>query len=160
MNKIKKILGCIVAVAVVVVCAVSLLGNDLEHIEDTNGEDNYALQEITDDNIINLDIGTKGGYKEETDSLSNTTEYSAEKFTGVAEIYGENITTNSLTFTVNHAKVTSGNFRLLLLVDDKIVHDFTLNELTQTFVLKNVSGFVSLRIAGESANFQFDYYIQ
>lgn len=132
------------------VCS-GLWGDDLEHIEDTNGADNCTLQEITDANIIERDL--------EADNITNTTTYSAKKFTGVAEIYGENLTANHITITVNHAKVTEGNFRQVLVVDDEIVHDFILNELTQTYVLEDVSGYVSLQVAGESVNFMFDYYI-
>ena len=47
---------------------------------------------------------------------------------------------------------------MVLCVDDEIVHTFTLNELSQTYVIENVRGTVSLRIAGESADFMFDYY--
>lgn len=158
-TKGKNLLAGVFAVVLVVVCVFWFMGDDLEHIEDTNGADNYALQKITDANIIERDLGALGGPNEETDNITNTTTYSAKKFTGVAEIYGENLTANRITITVNHAKVTEGNFRLVLVVDDEIVHDFTLNELTQTYVLEDVSGYVSLRVAGESANFMFDYYI-
>ena len=56
-QKIKNILWIIFAVAVVVLCIVWFLGNDLKHIEDTNGADNYDLQTITDENICKMDIG-------------------------------------------------------------------------------------------------------
>lgn len=158
-SKVKNILCGIFAVVLIIVCFNWFQSDNVEHIEDTNGDDNYALQEITDENIINLDTGAIGGPNEESDNLTNTTTYSAKNFTGTAEIYGENITTNRFEITVDFAKVEAGNFRMVLLVDDEIVHDFTLNELTQTYVLEDVSGYVSLRIAGESAAFTFDYYI-
>lgn len=157
-EKTKKILVGIFAVALIVVCVFWFLNDDLEHIEDTNGADNFTLQTITDENIINMNIGAMG-LTESTDSISNTTTYSSNKFTGVEEIYGTNLIANRFDITINHARVDSGNFRIVLLEDDKIVHEFTLNELTQTFTLENPSGYISLRIAGESADFQFDYYI-
>lgn len=157
--KKNKLFGIIIAIAVVAVAIFMFMGNDLEHIEDTNGAENFALQTITDANIINKDIGAVGGPNMSTDNISNTTTYSSEKFTGVAEIYGVNITTTSMDIIVNHASVTEGNFKLVLLVDDEIVHEFKLNELTQTYTLENPSGYVSLVIAGESANFEFDYSI-
>ena len=88
----KKILPIIAAIAIIGIAAVWFLGSDLEHIEDTNGADNYTLQTITDENICNRDV-------------------------------------------------------------------FELNELTQTFLMEDVAGTVSLRIAGESADFMFDYYV-
>ena len=157
-EKTKKIIAIIGAVVLVAVGCVWFLNSDLEHIEDTNGSDNFSLQEITDSNIVNRDIGAMG-LKTKTDSVSNTTTYSSNKFTGVEEIYGNNIKGNRFEITINHARVDSGNFKIVLLEDDKIVHEFKLNELTQTYVLDNPDGYISLRIAGESADFMFDYYI-
>ena len=34
--------------------------SDLEHIEDTNDAENYSLTTITDENIINQDMGNMG----------------------------------------------------------------------------------------------------
>lgn len=157
--KLKKVLIGIAAVLVAVLCVKWFVLDGAKHIEDTNGDSNYTLQEITDENIINRDIGTVGGPNETTDNITNTTTYYSEKFTGVDEIFGENITANRFEITVNHAKVESGNFKMVLLQNDEIMHEFTLNELTQTYVLENVSGYVALRIAGESANFTFDYFL-
>lgn len=157
-EKIKKLLTSVAVVIFVAVALIWLMGSDLEHIEDTNGEDIYTLQTITNYNIINMDKGSLGT-KTTTDSITNTTEYHSNKFTGVCEIFTENIKTNRMEITVNHAQVTKGNFRLVLVVNDEIVHDFALNELTQTYVLQDVSGTVSLRIAGESAAYKFDYFV-
>lgn len=155
-EKTKKILLIIGAAVLIAVCGFWFLSDGLEHIEDTNGADNFTLQTITDDNIINLDTGALN-LKESTDAISNTTTYSSDKFTGVAEIYGINLSGNRFDITINHARVDSGNFRIVLLEDDRIVHEFKLNELSQSFTLENPSGYISLRIAGESADFLFDY---
>ena len=157
-EKTKKLLIGAGAVILVIVCCVWMFSDNLEHIEDTNGADNYSLQTITDDNITKMDLGALN-LNESTDNISNTTTYSSNKFTGVSEIYGENIIGNRFEITINHARVDSGNFKIVLLEDDEIVHEFKLNELTQTYVLENPSGYISLRIAGESADFMFDYYI-
>ena len=50
--------------------------------------------------------------------------------------------------------VTKGNARLLILADDKIVHDFIPNESGQNFSLNNLKGEIFLVVAGESANFE------
>lgn len=158
MEKLKKILIPVLAVIFVGVFAVLMFSSDLEHIEDTNGADNYSLQQITDSNIIKMDIGALN-YKESKDIISNTVTYSSNKFTGVAEIFSENMVANRFDISINHAQVTSGNFKIVLVLNDEIVHEFKLNELTQSYTLENPKGTVSLRIAGESADFMFDYYV-
>ena len=157
-EKLKKILTVFAVVLFIAVAAVWMLTSDVKHIEDVNGAENYSLQTITDQNIINRDVGALGMSKTES-ALTNVTTYSSDKFTGVEEIFGENIWGNRFEITVNHARVDSGNFRIVLLEDDTIVHEFKLNELTQTYVLENPSGYISLRIAGESADFKLDYSV-
>ena len=158
MEKLKKILPLLAAVALIVVAVIWFTGSDLEHIADTNGPDDFTLQTITDDNIRNRDMGALN-VGQSTSLVSDTVSYSSKKFTGVYEVFTENIITNRYEITVNHARVDAGNFKMVLCVDDEIVHEFTLNTLSQTFVLEHVNGTVSLRIAGESADFMFDYYV-
>ncbi len=158
MSILKKILFPVGIVIFIVVFAIWMFSSNIEHIEDTNGSDNYQLQQITDSNIINMDIGALN-YKEHTDAITNTTTYSSDKFTGVAEIYTTNIIGNRFDITINHAQVNSGNFKIVLIHNNEIVHEFKLNELTQTFTLEKPNGTVALRIAGESADFMFDYHL-
>ena len=155
MEKIKKLLAAVVAVILIALAAVWMLGSDLEHIEDTNGADNYTLQEINDSNIIKMDVGALNFSA--TDMPLTMTEYKSEKFTGVAEIYGTSIKGNRMDITLYNLWVESGNFRVVLIHNDEIVHEFKLNELMQTYTLENPSGYVALRIAGESADFTFSY---
>lgn len=156
MEKIKKLLAGIGVFALVIVAALWMYTSTPDHIEDTNGDDNYTLQTINDYNIIKMDVGARN-LKESKSIVSDTVTYSSDKFTGVAEIYGENLWGNRFDITVHHASVDSGNFRIVLVHNDEIVHEFTLNELTQSYTLENPSGYVALRIAGESADFMFDY---
>ena len=154
----KKLVAAAFAVIMIVVAALWFMGSDLEHIADTNGADNYSLQTITDENICNLDMGALN-VNEHNDLIGDTVTYESDCFTGVFEVFTKNLATNRFEITVNHAQVNAGNFKMVLLVDNEIVHTFTLNELTQTYVMEDVAGTVSLRIAGESADFQFDYHI-
>ena len=158
MEKLKKILLGIGIILVLGIFAVSMLTSDIEHIEDTNGADNYSLQQITDDNIIKKDIGALN-LSETRSVLSNMPVYSSEKFTGVSEIYMTNIIGNRFDITVYNMVVNAGNFKIVLVHNDEIIHEFKLNELTETYTLKNPEGTVALRIAGESADFEFSYAI-
>ena len=157
-SKMKNVLWIVFAVALVAVCAVLFLKDGLKHIEDTNGADNFELQTITDENICNLDMGALN-VSEHNALIGDTVTYKSNRFTGVYAVFYENIVTNRFEIVINHAQVNAGNFKMVLCVNDEIVHTFTLNELTQSFVLEDVKGTVSLRIAGESADFMFDYHI-
>ena len=86
MKTLKDKIFIVVIVIVVAAGAVSLFTSDLEHIEDTNGPDNYALQTITDADIIRCEMGCLN-LRESEGLLSDTITYSSHKFTGVTELY-------------------------------------------------------------------------
>lgn len=156
MAGIKKILTGIGVVAFIAVFALMMLSSDLEHIEDINGADNYKLQEINDSNIVNMDMGALNVTQAE-ELFSNLPTFKSKKFTGVYEVYTTNLIGNRFDITLYNTTVRSGNFRIVLVHNDEIVHEFKLNELTETFTLENPKGTVALRIAGESADFEFSY---
>ena len=55
--KLKNGLWGILAIVLIVVAVIWFLGDDLEHIEDTNGADDYALTTITDEQIVDRSVG-------------------------------------------------------------------------------------------------------
>lgn len=156
MTIIKKLLVVVVAIIFVTVFVFWLFSSDTQHIEDTNGDDNYSLQQITDYNIIKMDTGALN-LVESNELFNNLPTYKSEKYTGVSEIYINNIITNRFEITLYNTTVNKGNFRIVLVYNDEIVHEFKLNELMQTYTLEDVKGTVSLRVAGESADFEFSY---
>lgn len=156
MGKLKNLLIGIVAVILVGYFVISMLTSNLKHIEDTNGVDNYNLQQITEYNIINMDIGALN-LTESNELFNNLPTYKSDKYTGVSEIYMTNIWGNRFDITLYNLRVKSGNFKVVLLHNDEIVHEFKLNELSESYTLENPNGTVSLRIAGESADFEFSY---
>ena len=163
MNKRTKELLLTVAVIVVVAAAViwALFGG-IDHIEDTNGADDYSLETLTDKNIIEMDIGSKGsvinyGFSGEVGGihLSSGVEFSSKKFTGVEEILYDNyILPSDFEINLSSFTVRSGNFRMVVVHNDKIVAEIDPAE-TVNYRLDNVTGTVSLRIAGESASYSF-----
>ncbi|MBR3976143.1 MAG: hypothetical protein IKJ88_09830 [Clostridia bacterium] len=156
MQKIKKLLFGVGIVVFIAVAALWMFNSDLEHIEDTNGEDVYILQKINDYNIIDMDIGALN-VVQSNELFNNLPTYKSDKFTGVYEIFHENLIANRFDITLYNTTVNSGNFRIVLVYNDEIVHEFKLNELMQSYTLEDVKGTVSLRIAGESADFKFSY---
>ena len=78
-------------------------------------------------------------------------------FTGVTEVFDATAISGKYTIYINKFDVDKGNVKLVLVQDDKIVHEFTPNEAAQEYTLENASGSrISLRIAGESADFKLD----
>ena len=156
-EKTKKTLILVAAAVFVVVVGAWLILGGTEHIEDTNGADNYALQTITDENIIEMDMGAIGGPKISKNILQGSNvEFSAEKFTGVYEVFYDNFIGKS-DFEVNLSgfEVKEGNFKMVVVHDDKIVATLE-PDLFVEYRLEDVTGTVSLRIAGESASFIFN----
>lgn len=154
MKKISNFLWGILAVAMIVVAAFWFMGDGLEHIEDTNGPDNYTLQTITDENIVKKDVGALN-FKKRSGLLNNGITFSSDKFTGVAEIMLTNFVLPS-DFEVEVAGfyVNGGNFKMAVVHDEEIAAVIE-PDLFASCCLENITGTVSLVIAGESADFEF-----
>jgi hypothetical protein len=153
-KNIKDKLFIAVIVVIVSIGAVEIFNSDLEHIEDTNGAENFSLQTITDDNIVNQDIGAMN-VTVSKDEITNMTKISSKKFTGVYEVLYTNLIGKS-DFVLNlyDFKISGGNFKMAVVHDDKIVKILT-PENADEFVIEDINGTVSLIVAGESAEFSF-----
>lgn len=129
--------------------------------KDTNGSDDFTLQTITDQNIIDLDTGASGlRYSEESiDGVAISAEYSAKKFNGVEQIYLTNfIAPSDVSLYIGHMEVTDGNFKLAVLNNDEIIREIPLDAFNETFCFEDLEGSFSIHVAGESAAFSF--YLQ
>ena len=128
-----------------------------EEYEDTNGEDNYKLQTITDANIINLETGSSGLSYEELDlGLLHSSEYSAKNFNGVDRIFTTTLIGKSdIRVYIGHMNVEKGNFKMVVINNDKIIHEFDLDTFNEEFYFEDLSGDFSIHVAGESAAVDF-----
>lgn len=153
-NKNSKFLWILLAVAVVAFCGYSFLTSDLEHIEDTNGPDNFALTTITDENIIQQDIGALN-VKKSTGILNDGITFSSNQFTGVYRVFQTNFFFDS-DFLMDLAGfyVNSGNFKMAVVNDGEIIATVEPG-LFSTCNLSDLNGSFELVIAGESADFEF-----
>lgn len=154
----KKLL-CILLTACL---CLSLAGCGTEY-EDTNGAENFALQTITDRNIIRLDTGASGlTYTEESlGDVVFSSEYSSGNFNGVEQIYQTNfLLPSDIEVYIGHMNVTGGNFRLVAVNEDEIIFDFPIDSFGETFRFEDLTGAFSVNVAGESAAFEFYIDIQ
>lgn len=126
--------------------------------EDTNGDDDYELQTITEENIIALDVGSSGfGYSEtKLPGGISSAEYSSKNFNGVYQMYLTNfILPSDIELYIGHMNVRKGNFRLVVINNDEIIFDIPLDSFGDTYRFEDLSGTFSIHVAGESASFEF-----
>ena len=153
MKKKLTLVGAVVLAAFVVY---SLLTNDLEHMEDTNGPENYSLQTITEEQILDLSTGALGGPAIRKSTFTGSAlEFSSDKFTGVAEILYDNfLLPSDFVLDITNYNITGGNFQMVVVHNDEIVAVLE-PDMFVSYRLEDVTGYVSLRIVGESASFTF-----
>ena len=143
----------IFALLLTLALALSLTACGSVKIEDTNGPDNFALNTITDQNILNLDLPS-GGYGTKTSGLlSKTVTHSGKDFSGVVEVLWTDMIAGDFVLDLMDYTVTGGNFRMVVVNEDRIIAD--IEPGTQQILLEGVKGRVALRIAGESAAYSF-----
>lgn len=152
-ERMKKLLYGVLGLVVLVVGVIWFLTDGLEHIEDTNGADNYALVTITDQDIIDRKMGSMGLGKS-TNNLNNTVKFSSNKFTGVEEIMWTDILfSTGVTMEILDFEVNAGNFKMAVVNESEIIKVIEPGE--SLVDLGAIEGSVSLVIAGESADFSF-----
>ena len=133
-----------------------------EKYEDTNGTEDYTLQTITDDDIINLRTGSSGlGYRETNLGALKSSEYYSKNFNGVEQIYlTDFIMKSDVEIYIGHLNVESGNFRLCVVNDDEIIFDVPLDSFGETYRFEDLKGTFAVHVAGESAKFEFYIEVQ
>ena len=166
-QKVKNKLWGVFAVAMIVVIAIWLLLNPPpKHIEDTNGADNYSLQQITKQDVVANKIGSRGGPNtKETriplsvGELSNGIKYYSRKFTGVYVLHTTTIFKGSdIYLNLSDFQINGGNFAFYVVFDGEIIGEVNPDEFnTAEFLVENIkkTGALEYIIAGESANFKF-----
>lgn len=165
MRRIKKLLGCVFAIAIV--CAgiyFVVTGEKLEeHIPDTNGPDNYALEVVTEEQIVTAGQRVSKGWQSTTSKktllgLGDTlTVYSCKEFSGVSVVADWDLLFDGdLFFDLYDFEVTKGNFLMCIVHDDQIVATIEPGQGTISCWLSDVeAGYYELVIAGESAAYSF-----
>ena len=121
------------------------------HIEDKNGIEDYSLTTISEQDILD------NKYSQiKTNSIMNSSNnkitFTVKKFSGEELIKTFNLSNKTMTFTSN-IKLYSGNLRIVLCSNDRILKDFSING-DDSFTLSNYTGKIRLICAGESANFE------
>ena len=166
--KLKKIVLTFVCLCMMLsLCSCTLLINKFKvETKDLNGEDDFSLAVLTDEDICAEDnvcycvvfglnvSGAKSYADEDYWHDGDTVEASAATpLSGVSLLQSTYGTTETVTFTVECAR-TKGNVRIVLLDENlDIIHDFSVTEKS-SYTVNNAKGKeLEIRVAGESAEF-------
>lgn len=141
-----------ITILLTAVLVLSLAGCNFVTYEDTNGDEDFSLQTLTEADITS-NITTYSQKMGAKTMINNEISYSAKSMSGIIRIYEANLRDGNLEIQVS-SEVSKGNARLVLVVGNEIVHDFDLNKDNQVYTLENCTGQVCLRLAGESAEFK------
>ncbi len=159
-EKLEKIGAIVIAAVVIVGFAFSILTDDFEHIEDTNGTNNYNIQRISESDMLDLNYGSKGfSYTKENFKLGGVqlggVTFSSKKYSGVTQILETDYILNStFELTIYEYEIKEGNFELIVVNNGKIVGKFK-PDLASTLRIDNLKGRTQVIAVGESANFKF-----
>lgn len=148
MKKITKLLSACFSIFILSACVFMY--------EDING-DSTELCTISNENIIKMDVGSSGlKYAESKLARSMVSEYSAKNFNGVEQIYFTSFIEKSNVFVyIGHLSVKSGNFKMVVVNNDKIIKEIPNEAFGEEFYFQDVVGDFSIRVAGENANVEF-----
>ena len=166
-KKGNPLVGLLVVVAFVA-AVILILNTGFQPIEDTNGPDDYSLVTITDENILNMDLGahlpvktSSAGVNIGGVDVSAPVKFSSNDFSGVYEVMYNNFFLDSdVVIYLNYLKVNSGNFKMVVVYNDEIIETIEPSDEPIEFRMEDVNGTVSLRIAGESADYEFSMFEQ
>ena len=136
----------------VLLILISLSSCSINHIEDTNGEEDYSLCHFKKEDVFTYKSVIKVGSS--TKSYNDKFSVSCKKLSGnylIKELDSDN---NHYSFTIDY-KLYSGNAYFVLIKGDKIVQEIIPNKIT---TIHTDGGYekIQLRLLGESCEFEMD----
>ena len=158
-----------VAIIVAILIAVIISLASESNFVDTNGPDNFALTEITRDDILSKNNNYRSSMVSEQHSGRHTNiigtklrdvDYdhisrSFGKIHGVVILQATKISGNTLTLNIN-SSVESGNAEIVIIVDGEYYCSVDVNQ-NQSITLQNIANKeILIKLAGEGAKMKID----
>ena len=128
-------------------------------IEDTNGEQDYSLATITEEQLVKgTNSSSKVGFLHT--QINNSHTFKVNKFSGVEAIESVRATesTKSITFLVECTR-KSGNLYVYVRCDGQIVGEFEIGAKDDLVIENPAPGKYELCVAGESASYELSVTI-
>ena len=148
-------LGRLLAIPILIIFIVAviwMLSNNIDHVEDINGEDT-AIAVITEMDIVNNNYGSRNFVTKENRS---GVRFYSKKFTGVQEVFYQNyLTETTVCLNISEYTVTEGNFRIAVIHENKLIAMLGPEDDASAYCFENIKGRLSFRLVGESASFNF-----
>ena len=158
-----------VAIIVAILIAVIISLASESNFVDTNGPENFALTEITRDDILSKNNNYRSSMVSEQHSGRHTnimgtklrdvdydhTSRSFGKIHGVVILQATKISGNTLTLNIN-SSVESGNAEIVIIVDGEYYCSVDVNQ-NQSITLQNIANKeILIKLAGEGAKMKID----
>ena len=140
---------------------VTLTMTSCSHIEDTNGEDNYAVETIRSYEVLDFShtcivTGSLHTRTEKSKYIKAT--YSASKMSGIYTLEKFKWNTTNVGFNIKF-DVLSGNAMLVMVYYGEVIKEIQANSKA-IFGLNSGAKYWSIYLVGESARVNIEYIIQ
>lgn len=129
--------------------------NNLSHIDDTNGENDYSLCSLTDKELLSNNphaLFNVSTYSTDSDGVFH---FRCMTFSGVSDILKSDLKPNGEESYAVNASITSGNGAFFIFQKGKKLQTIEWSK-DQTITLEGITSQYSWRIAGESASIEID----
>lgn len=134
-----------------------LTGCEYGQIEDTNGEEDYSIQTITDDRIKE-GPNTRFVINSKWSTKYNVTTIKIEKFSGIFLLRTILVTNKTLTYEIDSI-VEKGNFKIVIVKNNEEIINVLINS-TELVTINEAEGKYQLKAVGESAKLLMNFEIK
>ena len=133
---------------IICVVCLTLSSCGLSHIEDTNGETDFTLSTLKNEEILTYNKSVTSMISES--SLNNSFSFSCKKLSGNYLVKTITPRNKNITVTIN-TTINSGNAFVALVCNNEVYKEISLNSIT-TIKINGGTEDYRLRILGESCN--------
>lgn len=136
---------------IMLISIICLTSCSLKHIDDINGENDYNLCTITDENILkdNKVVKSMSSYS----NVNGLIRYKSSKFSGVESLTTIYSSSKDMHYVFNFT-VEKGNAVVAIICDDDIIEKIEANSNNEFVFLKNIK--YEIKLAGETAKYNLE----
>lgn len=141
-------------ISLLLIFSLFLLVGCVNHVEDTNGLNDYTIETYTDEDIASgkSKYLMTGAYQT---TFANQSTLKVDILTGINKLKSIKAKNQDLSFDIT-SNCEAGNFRIVIVHNMAIVKDVQINS-HQAFTLEDCDGTYNLIIVGESAKIDLEY---